>query len=377
MVRFGSETVRERMKSSVHILAHHPRNQEIYTLSNIEDLVQSIGDVGLLSPLVIDKKNQVISGNRRLSAIRELGWNQVEVEVVDIPEEDVVGILIHHNKQRVKSTREILNEYFALEKIHGIGQGHRTDLDTFGKSTKGDVARDIIAEKIGLSSSQMGRLLFIEKKNPDFIKLIDDGTLTINKARQHLSDGHKYTFAHGEDGNNNDFYSTPYSVTEHLFRIEKFNKNLTVCEPATGKNAIADVLRKHWNPDLVTAYDLEVDFFKDENDYDYIITNPPFSKATEFIIHAKKRARHKICLLLPLNYLHGKQRYNEIYTDKQYGLSKVHIFTRSILLNDGPIRPDGKVKNGMLVFAWYIFENGYQGSPIISWIDNGADLISG
>lgn len=170
------------MKSSVHILTHHPRNTEIYALSNIDDLVQSIGEVGLLSPLVIDKKNQVISGNRRLSAIRKLGWDQVEVEVADVPDEDVVGILIHHNKQRVKSTREILNEYFALEKIHGAGQGRRTDLDTSGKSTKGDVARDIIAEKIGLSSSQMGRLLFIQKTDPDFVEHVDAGALTINQA---------------------------------------------------------------------------------------------------------------------------------------------------------------------------------------------------
>ena len=33
---------------------------------------------------------------------------------------------------------------------------------------------------------------------------------------------------------------------------------------------------------------MEVDFFKDKNTYDYIITNPPFSKSTEFIIQEKK-----------------------------------------------------------------------------------------
>ena len=37
------------MKISVSKLMHHPRNEEIYNLSNIEDLVQSIRDVGLLS----------------------------------------------------------------------------------------------------------------------------------------------------------------------------------------------------------------------------------------------------------------------------------------------------------------------------------------
>jgi hypothetical protein len=362
------------MKISVTSLKHHPRNVEIYTLSNIDDLVQSIGDVGLLSPLVIDKKNQVISGNRRLSAIRELGWKKVDVNVADVNDDEVVPLLIHHNKQRVKSTREILNEYFALEKIHGKGQGRRTDLDTSGKSGKGEVTRDIISEKLGLSSSQMSRLLFIEKKNSDFITLIDDGILTVNKAYQHLQDGDKYTFAHGKNRKPNDFYNTPQSLTDHLLRVEKFNKKLTICEPATGKNAIADVLRRHWKTDLVTSYDLETDFFQDQNDYDYIITNPPFSKATDFILHAKKRVRKKFCLLLPLNYLHGKQRYEEVYTDRKYGLSKVHIFTRALLLNDEPVRPDGKAKSGMLVLAWFVFENGYDGQPQISWIDNGGDI---
>ena len=169
------------MKISVAKLVHHPQNQEIYDLSNIDDLVQSIRDVGLLSPLVIDKKNQVISGNRRLLACQKLGLKRVDVEVADIPDEDVISILIHHNKQRVKSTREILNEYAALEKIHGVGQGRRTDL-TSGKSNKGSVARDVIADKIGLSSSQMGRLLFIQKTDPDFVDHIDAGTLTVNQA---------------------------------------------------------------------------------------------------------------------------------------------------------------------------------------------------
>ena len=157
------------MKVSVAKLIHHPRNKEIYSLSNIDDLVQSIDEVGLLTPLVIDKSKQVISGNRRLVAVKKLGWKRVDVDVVDTKDEDVVALLIAHNKQRVKNTREVINEYRALEKIYGKGQGRRTDLATNGKSTKGEVARDIIAEKVGVSSSQMGRLLFIEKNDPDFI----------------------------------------------------------------------------------------------------------------------------------------------------------------------------------------------------------------
>ena len=48
-------------------LQHHPQNSDIYDLSNIEDLVNSIREVGLLQPIIINKKNQILSGHRRFS----------------------------------------------------------------------------------------------------------------------------------------------------------------------------------------------------------------------------------------------------------------------------------------------------------------------
>jgi len=36
------------MKVSLSKLSHHPKNEEIYQLSDIEDLMESISEVGLL-----------------------------------------------------------------------------------------------------------------------------------------------------------------------------------------------------------------------------------------------------------------------------------------------------------------------------------------
>ena len=101
--------------SSVHMivpvskLKSHPKNQEIYSLSNIEDLENSISSLGLLEKLVIGEEFQVISGNRRLVAIQNLGWKKVECEKVTLPEDEVLTYIIHHNKQRIKTCREQLN----------------------------------------------------------------------------------------------------------------------------------------------------------------------------------------------------------------------------------------------------------------------------
>ena len=50
----------------------------------------------------------------RLCAIRKLGWKKVEVEKVKVLKKDIPNLLIQYNKQRVKTSWEILNEYHLL-----------------------------------------------------------------------------------------------------------------------------------------------------------------------------------------------------------------------------------------------------------------------
>jgi hypothetical protein len=172
-----------------------------------------------------------------------------------------------------------------------------------------------------------------------------------------------------------DFYETPYSITKHLLAVENFDSNATICEPARGNGAITKVLKTYFNLEQITEYDIEKDFLNETKLYDYIITNPPFSIANEFIIKAKAVAKLKFAFLLPLSYLHGKARYDSIFTDKTYGLKTVYVFTRYPMLGE-LLREDGKYNTGMMVYAWYVFENNYSGKPFIDWIDNNKDVLS-
>ena len=172
-----------------------------------------------------------------------------------------------------------------------------------------------------------------------------------------------------------DFYETPYTLTRKFLDVEYFNKNSTVCEPACGGGAITRVLKEHWEDDKVTAYDQETNFLWETGEYDYIVTNPPFSIAFEFIQRAKLVAKSKFALLLPLSYLHGKKRFDEIYSDRTYGLERVYVFTRYPMLGES-LREDGKYNTGMMVYAWYVWTNGYSGQPTIDWLDNNEDVLS-
>lgn len=159
------------MKVPISKLSHHPLNSRIYSLSGIESLMESIQLVGLLEPPTVDQHFQVVSGNRRFESVKRLGWKDVEVHQIDVKEGDEVLTLIHFNRQRIKTTQELLNEYFELETYHkdkGL--------------IKGKKVRNIVSEEIKVTDGQLARILYIHKRNPKYIILIDEGLLTVNQA---------------------------------------------------------------------------------------------------------------------------------------------------------------------------------------------------
>jgi hypothetical protein len=163
------------MKVKVTQLKHHPLNERIYSLSGIETLIDSIKEVGLLEPPTIDQNFQVVSGNRRFESIKRLGWEEVDVHQINVKKGDEVLTLIHFNRQRIKSHKELLNEYFELESYH-----RKKGLD------KGKKIRNVVSSTLNAKDGQLARLLYIHKRNPTYIELIDKGILTINQGYLNL-----------------------------------------------------------------------------------------------------------------------------------------------------------------------------------------------
>jgi hypothetical protein len=173
-----------------------------------------------------------------------------------------------------------------------------------------------------------------------------------------------------------DTYETPYSMTQQLLDAHPIPKDSLIVEPACGNYAIIEVLNKNGYK-FPCFYDLAQgkDFLEETRSFDIVLTNPPFSLAYEFIMKAKQIAQESIIMLLPLSYLHGKSRHDNIWTDKEFPLRYVYVFTRYPMLGD-PLREDGKYKTGMMVYAWYVWEKSkYVNEPVIRWIDNHKYVI--
>lgn len=173
-----------------------------------------------------------------------------------------------------------------------------------------------------------------------------------------------------------DFYETPYSITRQFLQKEGVDKlQGKILEPSCGNDAIVKVLNEFGlnviGKDLSTGQN----FLEEEEKYDAIITNPPFSLAHEFVQKCKDLTNY-FALLLPLSYLHGKSRFDSIYSDATFPLSRVYVFTRYPMLGDA-LREDGKYKTGMMVYAWFVWDKNTVGKePVIKWIDNNEFVLN-
>lgn len=109
-------------KMKISDLKPHPKNEEIYGYNEeISDLVEKIKRSGQVHTLVVTSKGVVLAGHRRLRACKELGIEEVDVEVVDFdtPEQEV-EYLIDNNATREKSNEQKAREAVALKQTLSV-----------------------------------------------------------------------------------------------------------------------------------------------------------------------------------------------------------------------------------------------------------------
>lgn len=163
-----------------------------------------------------------------------------------------------------------------------------------------------------------------------------------------------------------DLYETPEWVTQALIPFLP-DGGLKIWEPACGSGNIVRVLADNgYSVHATDAVDGE-DFFKLENDYDCggIVTNPPYSDSARFIRHAIDVMMFRggfVAMLLPVDYDSAKSR-RSLFAECPIFSTKVTLLKRIVWFE----RMDGKKAQPSENHAWFIWQWGHSGPPVLGW----------
>lgn len=124
---------------------------------DIEDLANDIKENGLINPPVVTPNFELIAGERRLRAMKYLGYQQVEVRVMQVKDyEHMLKLEINENENRKDFTRLERLEYARrLERIERVKARERMQNPT--KNSSEGETQEIVAKKAGIGSKDTYR----------------------------------------------------------------------------------------------------------------------------------------------------------------------------------------------------------------------------
>jgi len=121
-------------------------------LGNVEELAESIARLGLINPIVLTPDNTLVAGERRLTAIRLLGWTSVPIQyTTELTEYELQCIEFEENVKRKDLTWQ--EECAALEKFHALRSANEDDW-----------SQEKTADAMGLSQQSVARKLAVAKE---------------------------------------------------------------------------------------------------------------------------------------------------------------------------------------------------------------------
>jgi hypothetical protein len=172
-----------------------------------------------------------------------------------------------------------------------------------------------------------------------------------------------------------DDFPTPLWATrallEHVIGKDLVSDS-TCLEPACGRGHMAVALGEYFGE--VVAQDIFdygfgtlADFQKAkhaDDSFDWVITNPPFRLAEEFIIRSLSIARVGVAMLVRTVFIESVGRYDRLF--KPYPPARVAQFTERVPMVKGRIDKKASTATG---YAWVVWEKkSAQGSTSLVWV---------
>ena len=190
-------TEQERMESQLPKIYDIPLSEiddfpdHPYKVKEDEDmdqLVQSIKDNGILTPVTLRRKEdgryEVVAGHRRKRACELAGIPSLRAEIKDLTRDEAVILMVESNYQRSKilPSEKAFAYKMRLEAMNR--QGQRTDLTCgpVGHKLEGTKSRDIIADSTNESARQISRYIRLTNLIPDILEMVDEGRIAFRPA---------------------------------------------------------------------------------------------------------------------------------------------------------------------------------------------------
>lgn len=178
----------------------------------------------------------------------------------------------------------------------------------------------------------------------------------------------------------NDYYATPPYVTQMFLNQWLKDDNIKgfqhILEPSCGEGHISDVVSQYGK---VFSYDLidrgyanmieERDFLTEDydNNFELVITNPPFKYAQEFIEKSYEISERYVVMFAKIQLLESEKR-KEMFESLPLKYIYVHSKRVEVWRNGQPLDEKGKKWANTMCFAWFVWDKEYAGEPIIRWL---------
>jgi len=215
----------------------HPPIQLRIKLDNLDELAFSIKEHGLLQPIIvrpIEKRYEVVAGNRRYQAVRKLGLRKINCHLIDLSDQEAYELALTENVQH--KTMNPIEEAVAFNRyVKEFGWGGVSNLALkIGRSQEYVTKRiqllslpksvivDIISDRISTTTA-LELLPLNYSQIQTLSKIIHNSHLSKNQVRQIIKDS-KNT----RNNKHSDTDTAYYNIISQEDKERAFRKAITV-----------------------------------------------------------------------------------------------------------------------------------------------------
>lgn len=153
-------------------------------LGDIDGLAASIATVGMLQPIGVTRKNDLVWGQRRLVAARKLGWKTIPARVVDVDRLLAERDENEARKSFTASERVAIAKAIEDRTPERRGRPGKEKPQEVAEISRGAETRGHVAESAGFGNHETYRQakLVVETARPELVRAMDREELSINAA---------------------------------------------------------------------------------------------------------------------------------------------------------------------------------------------------